>query len=526
MSDPSQRYARAVGALNRGDWLQAQTLSMHLLRDAPRHGGVHFVAGVAALQLQQGPLAMECLRRAVALSPRRPDYLAQWARSMAAARLHGESVEVADRAMSQSPQDPMTLDTLGVVYTQANAHAKAAEAFRRAVEMEPGVASFRFNLGTSLVFAGDIDAAEHELEACLQADPRQWKAHLSLAQLRRQTQEHNHVERLEALLPQFADDAAAQMYLNLALSKEYEDQQDDGRAFRHLVQGKSAGRAGRGYSIEQDEALFVALTRSFASVEPVQAQGFATNEPIFIFGMPRSGTTLVERIISSHPLVHSAGELQNFSVAMKRESGSMTPGIIDVDTIVRARDIDRRKLGEHYISSTRPLAGHTPHFIDKLPHNFLYAGFIAQALPEAKLICLRRHPMDTCLSNFRQLFAQTSPYYDYSFDLLDTGRYYLLFNRLMAHWQRMFPGRILEIDYETIVDAQEDSSRRLLDFCGLKWDDACLRFEDNQAPVSTASAVQVRSPIYRSALKRWKRYEPQLVELKALLVDAGIAIDD
>jgi hypothetical protein len=134
--------------------------------------------------------------------------------------------------------------------------------------------------------------------------------------------------------------------------------------------------------------------------------------------------------------------------------------------------------------------------------------------------------MDTCLSNFRQLFALNSAYCDYSCDLLDTGRYYVLFDRLMAFWQQRMPGRILEIDYETVVDAQESSTRRLLDFCGLTWDDACLRFEENAAPVSTASAVQVRSPMYRSALQRWKRYEPQLGELKALLTDAGIEIGD
>jgi len=134
--------------------------------------------------------------------------------------------------------------------------------------------------------------------------------------------------------------------------------------------------------------------------------------------------------------------------------------------------------------------------------------------------------MDTCLSNFRQLFAPASPYHDYSYDLLDTGRYYILFDRLMAHWKREFPGRILEVDYETLVDAQEASSRQLLEFCGLPWNDACLNFESNQAPVSTASAIQVREPIYRSAIKRWKHYEAQLVDLQQLLSNAGIAAVD
>ncbi|MEO7198993.1 MAG: sulfotransferase, partial [Dokdonella sp.] len=185
---------------------------------------------------------------------------------------------------------------------------------------------------------------------------------------------------------------------------------------------------------------------------------------------------------------------------------------------------DWRKLGETYLTSTRPGTGKKPRFIDKLPHNFLYAGYIAKALPKAKIICLRRNPMDTCLSNFRQLFAPKTPFFDYSFDLLDTGRYYVLFDRLMAHWQRVLPGRILELDYEELVDSQETCSRRLLQHCELPWHDACLQFERNPSPVATASAVQVRAPIYRSSMQRWRHYEAQLTDLRALLRNAGIAL--
>src|SRR5690606_11755978 len=136
-------------------------------------------------------------------------------------------------------------------------------------------------------------------------------------------------------------------------------------------------------------------------------------------------------------------------------------------------------LGASYIDNTRPGTGHTPRFVDKLPHNFLYLGHIARALPNAKIVCLRRDPLDTFLSNFRQLFGLNTPFYDYSFDILDIGRYYVLFDRLMAHWQHVLPGRILEVRYETLVDAQEECTRQLLDFCGLPWEDACLRFEEN-----------------------------------------------
>jgi hypothetical protein len=196
--------------------------------------------------------------------------------------------------------------------------------------------------------------------------------------------------------------------------------------------------------------------------------------------------------------------------------------MLDSETIQRARGLDWAALGERYVTSTRPATGRQPHFIDKLPHNFLYAGWIARALPRAKIICLRRDPLDTCLSNFRQLFAPQSPNFGYSFDLLDTGRYYALFDRLMAHWQRVLPGRILEVQYEALVDSQEASTRQLLEFCLLPWNDDCLQFERNAAPVNTASVVQVRSPIYRSSLRRWKKYEPQLGELQSVLAAAGV----
>lgn len=523
-ASPQQRYAEAVAALNASDWRRAQFLAMHLLRDAPPHAGVCFVAGVAALQLQQVPLATECLQRAVALNPQRPDYLAQLARALAQARIPDEALRAADRAAALAPADPLTLDTLGVVYSQCNAYDKAAGMFRRVVAAEPARASYRFNLATALLFNGELAAAEQELEQCLALDPRFWKAHLTLAQLRKQTPADHHVERLQGLLSEAGADHTAALYLHLALAKEHEDLGDHPRAFDHLVSGKAAGRRTRGYDPADDRALFDAIMAN----APAQAgaAGYRSAEPIFVFGMPRSGTTLVERILSSHPRVLSAGELQNFGAVLKRASGSGTPRLVDADTLERARELDWRALGEAYVRSTRPLTGARPRFVDKLPHNFLYAAHIAAALPDARMICVRRDPMDTCLSNFRQLFALTSPYYDYSFDLLDTGRYYLLFDRLMAFWRDRLPGRILEIDYEALVDAQEDSTRRLLAFCGLEWEEACLRFEDNAAPVATASAVQVRSPIYRSAMKRWKRYEPQLAELRRLLEAGGVPVAD
>ena len=522
MTDPNETYAQLVAAFNQRAWQRALRLAQQLMPQASRHAGVHYMVGVAYLELQQMPQALSHLHQATDLDPTQLDPVTQFAKALAMVKMVREAQLAADKAMALAPNDPLTFDTLGVVYTQTHAHAQAAAAFGRAVALKPTYPPYRFNLATSLVAAGEVATAELELEACIRLDPGYWKAHLTLAHLRRQSATHNHIERLQTQLARQDENLEARTYLNMALAKEFEDMADYSAAFMHYTQGKSAG-ANRDYSIAHDEALFAAIIDSFPAPQTAVA-GYPTDEPIFIIGMPRSGTTLVERIISSHPDVYSAGELTNFGVALKRASGSRTPLMLDLDTLTHTRNLDWKQLGEAYLSSTRPATGQRPRFIDKLPHNFLYAGFIAKALPNARIVCLRRDPLDTCLSNFRQLFAAQSPYYSYSFDLLDTGRYYILFDRLMAHWQRAFPGRILEVSYDTLVESQEASSRQLLEFCGLPWNDACLRFEDNPAPVNTASAVQVRASVYRTALKRWKKYEPNLGELQSLLTQAGISL--
>ncbi|MDO5504921.1 MAG: sulfotransferase [Pseudoxanthomonas suwonensis] len=520
MTDPRHTYARAVDALNQGQWAQAGRLAGEVLQAVPDHAGVQFVAGVAAFRQGRYRDAFRHLEAANRLNPARADYAAQLAAVLSQVHMQRDALTVAQRAMALKPTDAMTFDTLGIVFTQCNEHAQAVDAYRQAVAMMPMLASYRFNLATSLMFNGRIAEAEDEYENCIAREPTYWKAHLALSQARRQDADRNHLPQLRELLDRHANQREARLYLNLALAKELEDLGKHPLALPHLVAGKAAGQRSRGDARERDRALFDALIRAFPA-SSTQPPGHPSSEPIFIIGMPRSGTTLVERIVSSHSQVHAAGELQNFGIALKRLSGSRTPAILDPDTIQHALALDPRALGEAYVESTRPGTGHVPRFIDKLPHNFLYAGFIARALPQARIICLRRNAMDTCLGNFRQLFATGNPHYDYSYDLLDTGRYFLQFERLMRHWDAVLPGRILHVDYEAIIEDQECCTRRLLEFCQLPWEDACLQFQDNAAPVATASVAQVREPLNRRGIGRWKRYGEGLDELRALLAAGG-----
>lgn len=523
LSSPRSRelHAQASAALNRKDGRQANELATQLLQQEPDHPEAHYLAGLAAMELHQTPRALEHLHRAASMAPRHPDYAVHFARALVRAHRTGEALQVANIASTLKPDNPLLLDALGTVYAQCHAHERAAAAFRRATALAPDNPICHFNFAMSLTFSGDIEQAETELEAGLALAPHSWSAYGARSRLRRQTRSNNHIDSLLLLAQQASGDPVAQSQLHMALAKEYEDLGDHARAFDHLVTGKSANKSERGYSIARDEAIVEALIRAFPEPQSPTA-GCRSDEPIFVIGMPRTGTTLVERILSSHPEVYAAGELENFGVVLERLSGARSPVLLSADVIAHARNIHWEQLGDHYLASTRPATELKPRFIDKLPHNFLYAGFIANALPNARIICLRRNPLDTCLSNFREPFAETSPFHGYTFDLLDTGRYYVLFDRLMTHWKRVLPGRILEVDYETLVSSKEASTRQLLAHCELPWNEACLHSERNSSPSTTASSVQVRTAIHQGAVQRWKKYEAHLGGLRELLAAAGI----
>lgn len=523
--DATRAHVKLVAAFDQGDWPRVLHRAAQVLSAAPQDAQVHFMVGVARMRMGQMPGALDALREALQLKPDSVAWLAHYASALAMVRRLPEACVAADRATTLSCDDPLIHEMLGTVYLQANAISQAATAFRRAVDLSPEHPPFRFILAYALTAMGDIEEAERELEACIRPEPRHWPSHLSLANLKRQSMETQHTERLLSLLQQHGNDPSARIYLNMALGKEYEDLANYPLAFEHYVRGKAAARSFGRPSAERDQAMFERLRQAFSAELAEPAGDGISDAPIFIIGMPRTGTTLLDRMLSSHPDVYSAGELQNFATVLQRASHSQVALLSTPDLTAQTRHIDWPQLGADYIDSTRPATAGKSRFTDKMPHNFLYAGFIARALPNARIICLRRNPLDTCLSNFRNLFEAESGFYDYSLDLLDTGRYYVQFDRLMAHWRKVLPKRILEISYESLVQAPETSMRQVLDFCGLPWDDACLHSESNTAPINTPNAWQVRAPVYKTAIGSWQRYATEIQGLQKLLVDAGIEVE-
>jgi cytochrome c-type biogenesis protein CcmH/NrfG len=522
MPSPAQLHAAAASALTRGDPATARLAATQLATQAPGNADGHFLLGMAEAALGRVGIGLDALDRAIAIAPTAERH-AQRARLLTLLRREAEARTAADAAVSAGPIDALTLDTIGCVHTRLGDHAAAAAMFAKSVALAPDNPDFRYNLAAALGFIGRTDEAEREYEALIARWPAHGRAHYALATLRKQTAERNHIPRLEAVLQQAADDDA--LRIRYALAKEHEDAGDAPAAFRNLHAANQQRKRATGYDFASDAALFDAIEETWAARQPL-APGDPSAAPIFVLGMPRTGTTLVDRILSSHPDVHSAGELQAMPLAVKQLGGTRSRVVIDPESARAAMAIPPAAIGEAYLArAAQHLRREGGRFIDKLPANMLYIGHIATALPNARIICLRRNPMDTVWSNYKNPFAANSPYYHYSYDLIDTARYYARFDRLMAFWQRLFHGRVLEVSYEALVADQQAQTERLLAHCGLEWNDACLRFHENTAAVATPSAAQVRRPMFSDAVQRWRAHADALEPVRAWFAGQGIATD-
>ena len=530
----TQLHHAAQTAMQQGRFREAHQHCLAILKIDQTHADAWFLCGVIAAHNGQVAKSADIFRKAIKLAPAKAEYRTELGKQLVALQQPEQALREAEQALALAPAALPTLNTLGTVFSHVGEHEKALLCFdsaTRSLQENPERsarlstewrADLYFNMAASTQFAGHFNAAEEAYEKAITLQPRLYKAHSALSQLRRQTHEDNHLDRLEKLRERVST-AQERLHLGHAIAKEREDLGQYSEALASLAWAKQIQARQVAYSADADAALFSSIRQLFTrEVFNVQSNGCDNPEPIFIVGMPRTGTTLVEQILSSHSQVYAAGELQNFPLQVKRMTRSPSGDVLDMETLNQSLQLDMSELGRNYIDSTRPRTGHTPHFIDKLPLNFMHLGLIKLALPNAKLVCLRRDPMDACLSNYRQLFATNSKYHYYSYDLLDCGRYYIQFDRLMRHWHEVMPGAIHEVGYEALVDNPQQASRKLLAYCELPWEDQCLEFHRRKTSVATASSVQVRNTVYKSSVNRWKRYGDSMQPLYELLKSSGL----
>jgi tetratricopeptide (TPR) repeat protein len=508
--------------LEQGEVKQAVASCQLLNQRYPDYAAGWHSTSQIALRLNNRAVALEAIKRAVDLQPDNAGYLLQQANCLMRLGRPGEASPLLGALAGRQLETGWQHATLGLLLSRLDMQAEALHQYQRAIELEPSLAEHHYNLATVQRFLGDIDASEASLDRAIALNPREFEAYSLRSQLRRQNAQRNHIPQLEELLRAGIEDPRGELRVLFALAKELEDVGEPARSFTCLQRGNSLRRSLMRYDVRADIDTIDAIRHHFdATLFTGRTPGHDSAEPVFIVGMPRTGTTLVERILGSHSAVYAAGELNNFAIELTRLASA--PGLSREELVARTRAIDFAALGRNYIESTRPATGASAHFIDKMPLNFLYAGLIHLALPGARIINLQRHPLDTCYAIYKTLFQDAYPF---SYELEELGQYYLAYHRLMQHWQQVMPGVIHTVQYEQLVEDTEAQSRDLLTFCGLPWEERCLRFYDNPEASTTASASQVRMPVYTSSLGRWRDYRDQLQPLARMLRRAGIEFDD
>ena len=510
--------------LGQRNYREAHAACLEALRLNPRSAQGFYLLGVLTADHTNHTKALELFDRALALSPANAIYLAERARSRIALFDREGALEDARAAATGERLSARTLDTIGVVHSRIGLHSDATPFFQRAVEKEPGNPSFLYNLGSALQFEGSFGKAEMIFRKALSIEPGNVRAWSSLVLMLRQTKERNDIATLETLFSKLTE-ADDKLHIGHALAKANEDLGNTRDTMKWLSEAKALKRMSASHDASEIDALFAAAAETVRSFES-PAGLTATDAPIFVVGLPRTGTTLVDRILSSHDQVISAGELSDFALETKRATGTPSSFVLDADTLCAAAGIDPAAVGKSYLARASHVVGAAPRFVDKMPLNFFYAALILRALPNARIICLRRNPADSILSNYRQLFATSFTYYAYAYDLEWTAAFYARFDALIAACREHLPAdRFTEVAYEDLVSNLQNEARRLVAFCDLDWQEQCLAFHENAAPVATASSSQVRQPLYSTSMNRWQRYRESLQPALDVLTARGVPFE-
>jgi tetratricopeptide (TPR) repeat protein len=394
-----------------------------------------------------------------------------------------------------------------------NQTAESLALYDRAGALGADGPEFRFRRGVQLVFAGRIREAEAEFLETVRHDPTYGRAWQELARLRKQTATDNHLAGTARALQLVQPGSYEHASIEFARYKEFEDLGRFDEAWAALAHGNALMYARHKHDPAHTRQLFANLTRACSPdfLRPVSAL-HAGAQPIFIIGMPRSGTTVLDRLLGNHSQVESVGELDDFAFQLRWAADHCRT--LDDTVIERLPRIDFIELGRRYLDQTQWRAAGKPFYTDKLPRNWMVAGLIAKALPQARILNLVRDPMDVCFSNYRALFADA---FAHIYDLDALASHYLVYQDTMAHWHAAMPGRILDVAYAELVANADETLRKVLEFCGLPWEPGCGDLTRNRSSVSTLSAVQVREPVHKRFVDSWRRYERQLAPLQRIL---------
>jgi len=513
-------------AAQKRDWAAVSNCAKDILKQNSKSPEGHFLTGLAEKGSRRPARAAKAFAAALELDAGRYDAAIELANQYFIGRRNADAADLLARYVDMLDNSPRYLDMAGTVYSDIGMPARAWPLFQRANELQPGIDLFQANLAACGVFVGKIEEASDIYKRLLKKYPAHQRNHYQLARLEK-AKDSTHVEQMKELIHSLGLPPDQNVFVYYAIGKELEDLEQWDDAFHHYKMAGDAVDSVAEYDVATDveiiDKIIETCTADWLSADTNTASTDDSQKtPIFVVGLPRTGTTLTERIVSSHSKVESVGETQFMQMVVRRESGvksieRITPAIIEA-----AAKKDISLIAGGYTEAVDYKLGDKPMFIDKLPFNYLYLGFIAKAYPHARIIHLKRHPLDACFAMYKQVFTWA---YKFSYTLKSLGRYYVAYNRLCNHWREVLGDRLIEVEYESLVADQEHQTRVLLEKLDLEFDEACLNFDQNITASTTASSVQVREKIHTRSVNRWKNFERQLQPLKEYLENAGIAVE-
>jgi len=513
-----QNFKRALRNYDKGNLRKAKSICKDVLSADPKHVGCLHMLGAIHYQQDQMLEALHFAMEALNVQPTNLSILSGLGLIHAKLGQYAEALVYYDKVLDVWPNHSETLNNRGNALMGLRRTAEALASYDKAIALCADYPSAHYNKGNALSEIGQFDAASQALETAIKLAPRTARFYRALLEGRRATPGDPYLQALEDLLQGAASlDPDEQIDLHFGLAKAYADLGDHERSFRRLMDGNALKRKHVVYDEKANFEIFEQTRAAFTHELMGMNKGLSESSanPIFIVGMPRSGSSLIEQILASHPQVFGAGEIDDFGKAIISVTGFAEA----IDSPAYLSRLPREKLlqiGANYLDRTRSLAPDAGRITDKMLLNFRFVGLIHMALPNARIIHTVRDPMDTCLSCFSNLFAGKSQ--PYAYDLSELGRYYRAYESMMTHWRTVLPSNVmLDVQYEGVIADFEGQVRRLIAYCGLDWEPRCLDFHKTQRQVRTASREQVRQPLYQRSVGRWRPFEPFLGPLLAAL---------
>ncbi len=500
-----------------GDVVDAEKIYRDVLRQDPQNvDALRLLAGIAMRAKQWGD-AEVLLNKALELAPAFFQGWMDLGLALQEQDRTDEALEAYKQARQIEPDKANPFAAAGTSAAMAGRHEEATKLFNQAVKRDPGSPGALAGLGHVLKTVGNQPNAIAAYRTCIEHNPEHGEAYFSLANLKtfRFADDEIDVMKTHAANEALGDEPRANFLFSLG--KAFEDKGDYDKAFEYYALGNQTRRQHESYdpvrTIDQHDTFIRVFSKAF--LNQWQGLGHVGDTPIFIVGLPRSGSTLIEQILASHSLVEGTHELPDLG-RVARQVGNAEGQLAAYPLAIENCQPD--KFAEHGADYLRRVERHrlggVANFTDKMPNNFVHVGFVHLILPQAKFIDARRHPLDSCLGSFKQLFARGQPF---TYDLYELGEFYLQYVRLMDHWHDVLPGKVLQVQYEEVVGDTDTQIRRMLEHCDLPFEEACLRFWETDRAVKTASSEQVRKPIYASSVQLWRKYENHLGPLIEVL---------